>query len=202
MNEIIKRLFIQNIANIITIIGIILTFWLIVIIFNDPKQLWLILVFSAIIGLTDFFDGKAARYFNIKSVFGGFLDRVRDKIFICSVLVVLAFYYNTENYGQYFALALLTKLLVVIEVLMELFQLSLMFYSLIKKINIYANQYGRIKMFIQFFILIIWMIPLSLDKYFGTQIMRASIFLIDALLIITIYYLSRSIHCYCKRCIT
>ena|GEM_PF-1850594 len=199
MVEIIKKTFFKNIANLITIVGIILSIWLVIIIVENPKKLWLIFVFSAFIGLTDFLDGKAARYFNCKSVFGGSLDRVRDKIFVCSVLIVLAFCYNDENYGQYFALAFATQLLVIAEATMELFQLCLMFASLAKKVSIYANQNGRIKMFIQFFVLIFWMIPLSFDEYGGTRVMQYCIYPINALIIVTLYYLSKSIHCYCQR---
>jgi len=199
MIEIIKRTLFKNIANMITIIGIILSIWLAIIIFENPKQLWLIFVFSTIIGLTDFFDGKTARYFSIKSVFGGSLDRLRDKIFICLILIVLAFCYNTENYSQSLSLAIATQVLVLLVTLMELLQLILMLTSLIKKINIFANQYGRIKMFIQFFVLIIWMIPLSLDRYYGMHLMQFCIYLVDGLIIVIIYYLTRSIRCYCLR---
>ncbi len=51
---------------------------------------WSALALYSIAAITDFLDGYLARTMNLESAFGRFLDPIADKIFIASMLVVLA----------------------------------------------------------------------------------------------------------------
>ena len=81
--------FFRNIANFITILRIpicLVLFW-VIIYHRDCTPTILLLVTGAL--LTDFFDGKTARYLNIVSAFGGAMDRLADKIFLVDMFVFL-----------------------------------------------------------------------------------------------------------------
>ncbi|CAM3070158.1 CDP-diacylglycerol--glycerol-3-phosphate 3-phosphatidyltransferase [Streptobacillus ratti] len=92
-----------NLPNKLTLIRIILTPILILLMLfkyeaNYTSILWaillhiLIVLLFATIALTDFFDGYIARRDNLITNFGKLLDPIADKVFVFSVLIVLAKY--------------------------------------------------------------------------------------------------------------
>lgn len=54
---------------------------------------WLMLATIAVSGLTDFFDGRVARKFNMVTDWGKMLDPIADKITIGAIIVALAYKY-------------------------------------------------------------------------------------------------------------
>ena len=75
------------IPNLLTLIRIMLV--PIMIIFSLFK-VYKIVIFLAIIGaLTDFFDGKLARYWHVTSIKGAKLDNFADKVFSIGLLICL-----------------------------------------------------------------------------------------------------------------
>ena len=54
---------------------------------------WLMLATIAVSGLTDFFDGRVARKFNMVTDWGKMLDPIADKITIGAIIVALAIKY-------------------------------------------------------------------------------------------------------------
>src|SRR5438270_12895850 len=79
--------YIPNILSVSRIIatGIIVIFILI----NQPWSFFAAAVLFLLAGLTDYFDGYVARYLNVASSFGVFLDLTADKILVSSVLIAL-----------------------------------------------------------------------------------------------------------------
>ena len=79
----------MNIANIITIVRLLFT----------PFIIWLILsgyyktsfIFFILSGLSDAIDGFIAKKFNQITVLGSYLDPLADKILIVSSILVLGF---------------------------------------------------------------------------------------------------------------
>lgn len=67
-------------ANLITVLGIL--FVLAAIHFSSMGQYLHTFVFLILVGLSDYYDGKAARYFNQKSSLGEILDPIRDKLLL------------------------------------------------------------------------------------------------------------------------
>ncbi len=71
----------RNLANAITLLGVSLSLILSWVVFFHRE--WTIAIFILVSGvlMTDFLDGKVARYFNSISKLGSAMDRLRDKIF-------------------------------------------------------------------------------------------------------------------------
>ncbi len=192
-----KEVLRKNAANIITISGIIGAVWLLIVAIAYPEELWLIMALSAFIGLTDFVDGLVARSLKVESSLGSALDRIRDKLFIPPVLVFLVWHYWPKNHPV--ALATLTAALVVCSVAIEIILFAGWVFGLLTKKSVQSNQYGRTKMFLQFFIVMIWFISLLVEKYIGLQVTKVSLFFVDGLLAVTLYFAAKSVAGYYNR---
>lgn len=193
MNKKVKEWIFQNLANTVTVFGLIGTFWLLVIVIGNPEQLWLILILAGLISLTDLIDGLIARRLKIKSNFGSALDRLRDKIFICPLLIILAWHYPESLSTASIVVETLTKALIVVIVLLESLLLTTWLIDIIKKLDVGSNQYGRIKMFYEFLVVILWLISLTVKKYLDFSLINFSIYLIDLIMISIIYLAIRSL---------
>lgn len=193
-----KNWFFDNIANGITVLGLVLSVWLLIIALAAPERLWLITFLAAIIGLSDFIDGKIANYLKTRSFLGSALDRLRDKIFICPTLIILATPYWKETFHS-FILAAFTTAMVVIIALVEFLLLVFWFFGVVKKLDVAANQYGRVKMMLEFGVVMIWLISLAANQSFGLPIVKFSVYLINLLLFVTIYYAIKSLEGYYQR---
>jgi CDP-diacylglycerol--glycerol-3-phosphate 3-phosphatidyltransferase len=188
----------KNLANIVTFFGIILSLLLIFVGCNYPEEIGWILSIVVVIGLTDFFDGILARNFQIKSKLGGGLDRARDKLFICSALIILAVYY--------WPLSKLPPLVVIITIVlsltivaMEVLLAIILLYGIKKKLPLSASQNGRIKMFLQFIAVTAWLVSLAIEKYLDLRIIGFSIYVIILILLAANYYGTKSVRDYFKR---
>lgn len=193
-----KKWLFQNIANAITVFGLILSVWLLVVGITFPENLWLITLLALLIGLTDFFDGKAARYFNINSFLGSCLDRLRDKIFVCPALIILLWYHRAETFKSLFAVTF-TATLVIVIIFLECLLLFAWLFAITKKLDIAANQCSRIKMFLQFIVIMVWLISLTVGKYAEFPVIRFSIYFINVLLVVTVYFSVKSLDDYYQR---
>ena len=194
-----KDLFFQNLANVITALGLLGAIWLLVIAISDPEQLWLILVLAGLVGLTDLVDGWLAKFLKIQSDFGAAFDRLRDKIFICPTLIVLAWYYCNTSTSLPIITSTLTKALVILVILIEILLFTAWIIAIIKKLDIASNKAGRRKMFLEFTVVMFWLVSLALEKYLEFPSLRFSIYLIDLILVVTIYLAVKSLECYCVR---
>lgn len=194
-----KRWFFQNMANAVTVFGLIGTFWLLVMVISNPEQLWLILILAGLISLTDLIDGLVAKRLEIKSNFGSALDRLRDKIFICPLLIILAWYYPESLSTVSIVVSTLTKALIVVIVLLEILLLTIWLIGIIKKLDVRSNKYGRAKMFCEFLVVIFWLISLTVKKYLDFSLIHFSIYLIDLIMVVTIYLTVRSLEGHCQK---
>jgi len=188
----------KNIANGITILGIILSIWLVSVAINSPNQLWVITTLIVLIGLTDLLDGKVARFLAIKSVFGGALDRLRDKTFICSTLFVLLYHYQNDTFES-LASFNFTAALVISVIIIECLLLFVWLLALIKKWNVDAGKYGKIKMTLQFIIVLVWIVSITSKQYFNLSLINFSIYLLNFLLLAAIYFGIKSLEGYYRR---
>ncbi|MFA5878180.1 MAG: CDP-alcohol phosphatidyltransferase family protein [Candidatus Staskawiczbacteria bacterium] len=188
----------KNLANIITVSGLFLTFGLIFLAATNPYRIWEIVTLVILIGLSDFLDGKVARYFKIQSAFGEAIDRFRDKIFICTVLLLLVWYLNRTEH-RFFYLTPPTIILTGFVILLECGLMGRWLYDLLTGRSVKAGQNGRIKMFIQFFLVAIWLIVLALEKCLNCDLFSSAVYLIDTLLIVVIYYAIKSLIGYYQR---
>jgi len=193
-----KEVFRKNAANIVTISGIIGAVWLLIVAITYPEELWLIMILSVFIGLTDFIDGRIARSLKIESSLGSALDRIRDKLFIPPVLVFLVWHYwPTKDHSV--VLATLTAALVVCSVAIEIVLFAGWVFGLLTKKSVQSNRHGRIKMFLQFIIVMVWFTSLLIEKHTGFQAVEPSLFFVDGLLTVTLYFAAKSVAGYYNR---
>ena len=88
----------QNLPNILTF-GRIAILPVIIGLFFIPETwaAWTALFFYIAASITDYFDGYLARKWNVISAIGTFLDPIADKIFIVSLLILLAGFGRLEG---------------------------------------------------------------------------------------------------------
>ena len=119
-----------------------------------PEEILAVTILVGAIGLTDFFDGWVARRFHIVSTFGKAIDRLRDKLFICSVLAFLV-WISSESLAGSMLINTLTIALAVGVIILEGVLLIFWVVGIAKKLDLSSRRAGKIKMFCQFFVAII-----------------------------------------------
>ncbi len=76
-----------NIPNVLTLARIIMTPVIVYMVLSE--QAWLALALMVVAGITDMLDGAIARYFNMRTTVGAYLDPMADKIMLISLFVTL-----------------------------------------------------------------------------------------------------------------
>ena len=76
-----------TIPNLLSLIRIILIPVFGVLFYRD-EMLWAVIIL-VLSGLTDLFDGKIARKYNLVTNFGKFMDPLADKLLVCSAMICL-----------------------------------------------------------------------------------------------------------------
>jgi len=137
----------QNIANVITTIGIVLTAWLNVLLWKKPllnNSFDQQLIFILVVGITfsDLLDGWIARKLEITSSVGEFLDKVRDKLYSCSIF--LYFFVNLLKSDGGASLSLV-KGLIVIALITESFLILIWIQGFLCGLDTSSHNLGRIK---------------------------------------------------------
>ena len=188
--------FVHNLANFVTVLGLLTSLWFLVVGINYPDMLWLVLLLGIITGLSDFADGKIARYLNIRTSLGVVLDTVRDKIFICSAIGVLFWQYWPSN--QNFIITTFTETLCISVILLEISLFSVRVYGLYRKKDVTAGQNGKIKMFGEFFAVAFWLISLTIDKYCVKGSIDYVIYVVDFILLASFYFGVKGFSIYCR----
>ena len=88
----------QHLPNILTFFRIgILPVLIALFFFNGAWAAWMALGLYTLACITDFLDGYAARKMNTVSPLGTFLDPIADKIFVASLLILLAGFDRLEG---------------------------------------------------------------------------------------------------------
>jgi len=195
----------ENLANIVTILGLLVAIWLLVIAINNPEQLWSIFLLAGFVALTDFIDGRIARKFNISTYFGSILDRIRDRVFIYPALIILTWHYHWKLTNLPFITNTFTKALIIVVLGMEALAsiagcIGIIWYISEIKIDLNPSKWGKKKMFCGFTVVLIWFFSLTIEKYLGFPLIKFSIFVIDLGLVLMIYWAYRSLEEYFKRC--
>jgi len=146
----------QNAANLITVVRVILTFWLNGLIwFNSETGFSLIFFLAVIIGITDWLDGWIARKWDIASSLGGDLDKFADKLYACSLF---AYFIKREimNWDFSHVLFIFVGSLIVLILCIELVLIVIWIIGFFKQFETKSNIYGKIKMTIQFVAIGYW----------------------------------------------
>ncbi|MCX5634153.1 MAG: CDP-alcohol phosphatidyltransferase family protein [Phycisphaerae bacterium] len=149
----------RHIPNILTGGRLVLSVVFLVMVFFEPHltgdtsfYLDVAFVIFVIAGLTDFFDGLAARKLNVASKFGRMVDPLADKILICGSFVVFALIGQPELFDFTKArLAVIQWSFAVIIIAREAFVTILRHWSEAKGIKFPATISGKLKMLVQAF---------------------------------------------------
>lgn len=144
-----------TIANIITIVGIILDLWNNYLIYQGNRGFLPLLLLWAV-PFTDFLDGFFARRRNAETYVGGALDPIRDKVYACSKFCFLIFGF-IAIYSSHPTLIPLTIIVYGLLGFLELLLFSAGIYGAVKGYKIKANEWGKKKFVSECFILcLIW----------------------------------------------
>lgn len=81
----------MNLANKLTVFRVILIpFFLVALMVPEiPAGKWIAVGIFGLASLTDLFDGKIARKYNMVTDFGKFMDPLADKLLVCSAMIAL-----------------------------------------------------------------------------------------------------------------
>jgi len=120
--------------------------------YSFPGYLDYIFVLFVIAGLTDLFDGYAARKLNVASKFGRIVDPLADKVLICGAFIVFAIIGEPKLFNlSAFANSIIQWGFVSIIILREVTVTIIRQWSEARGIKFPATWSGKLKMFIQAF---------------------------------------------------
>lgn len=146
MKDIFRRVMktvLGNLPNIITSVGIVLTAWLNLLLWNTPAEHRLLILLLAVgVGLSDLLDGWLARLWQIATSIGGSLDKFRDKFFSCSLFAYFLRELWRWSDGVWLALA---KGLIILILSIELFLVAVWIIGFVKRFDVSSHSAGKIK---------------------------------------------------------
>jgi CDP-diacylglycerol--glycerol-3-phosphate 3-phosphatidyltransferase len=153
---------IKQIPNILTFSRLVLTLVVLVMILYAPRYyaegnvpfpgfLDIAFIIFVISGLTDIFDGLAARRLNVASKFGRMLDPLVDKILVCGAFICFAIIGEPKLFGlDNTTLSIIQWLVVAVLIAREAYVTILRHIAESKGIN-FATRSGKLKMLAQSF---------------------------------------------------
>jgi len=98
-----------NIPNMLTLARIIMTPVIVYMVLSG--QAWFALALMVVAGITDMLDGAIARYFNMRTTVGAYLDPLADKIMLISLFVTL---FIVEQVPLFVFLAIIFRDLIIV----------------------------------------------------------------------------------------
>ncbi len=88
---------------------------------------------------------------------------------------------------------------VAVIVSIEILLLGMWIFALTEKKDVSAGQYGRVKMFLQFIVIMIWLTSLIIQKNFRFPIFDYAMYFANFLMLITTYFAAKSLQGYLRR---
>ncbi|PCI44654.1 MAG: CDP-diacylglycerol--glycerol-3-phosphate 3-phosphatidyltransferase [Proteobacteria bacterium] len=98
-----------NIPNMLTLARIIMTPVIVYMVLSG--EAWLALALMVVAGITDMLDGAIARYFNMRTTVGAYLDPLADKILLISLFITL---FIVEQVPLFVFLAIIFRDLIIV----------------------------------------------------------------------------------------
>lgn len=177
----------RNLANVATVIGILSSLYFIWIALTEPENLLKITISAIIAGITDFIDGYIAREFKIESVFGSYIDRLRDRLLIYPGIVILGLQYWEKITFPGIAIVLLFFLACLEFFIIRIGVIGLRWHLKGKDLDLKVSEYGKKKVFAGFMVVFIYILSLDIES-FGIPLLRYSIWLIYIGLGLMVYW--------------
>jgi phosphatidylglycerophosphate synthase len=181
--------FLKNLANFITLFGFPLCLVLLWVVISHRD--WIFTIFFLVIGvlLTDYFDGKTARYLKTTSEFGGAADRLRDKFLLG---VMFAFFIIDER--THLSLKITVIPLIIIETLL----LGMWFKGLAKGKDVSTPKSlgkrgpGQIKMFLMSVTILLCLVNIMAEEKWNRDYHLPVTIILDLMFAISFWFAIKS----------
>jgi phosphatidylglycerophosphate synthase len=167
----------QNLANLITSLGIVSSFLFLITAISEPKNISKIIIFAIFAAITDFADGPVARWLKTETILGSYLDRIRDRILIYPGVIILGFQYKAEIIFPEALAALIFSLFVFEALIFRIGAIGLWWHIKGKKLDLDVNDWGKRKIFTGFTVIFIFIGSLALNSL-GLPALKYSIWFI------------------------
>lgn len=126
-----------------------------------PHNYLFALIVFIIASLTDLFDGKIARKYNLVTNFGKFMDPLADKLLVCAALICLDVIFIKER----FTASLIFTVCVIIIISRELFISGFRILAADQNVVLAAGWWGKVKTVLQMVMTIIMIIYLQFKDW-------------------------------------
>jgi len=168
----------QNLANIVTVSGVIFAFLFLraaaLEFENIPKQI----IYALLTAATDLADGRIARSKKgAITIFGSYIDRIRDRIFIFPGIIILAWQHQEKIVFPELFIGLMLTLVFFEFLIFRIGFIGYWWHRRGKEIDLQSSKFGQKKMFAGFAIVLIWLFSLFFE-YRGIISMEYSAWLI------------------------
>jgi len=173
----------RNAANMITLSAFPICFVLLWVVIVHRNWTLTILFLVTAIFLTDFFDGRVARYFKTISSFGAAADRLRDKL-----VMGIMFAFLLLDGRIHITLKVLTVPLAVVEIAL----LMIWFAEVKKKTDASAGRSGKIKMFLMSAATLLMLLNLIIEERWGQEYHLLATVFLDSLFLISLFFAVKS----------
>jgi CDP-diacylglycerol---glycerol-3-phosphate 3-phosphatidyltransferase len=137
-----KRKAMMNLPNQLSLLRILLTPVFVLLLFLDRMSCTVLsFVVFTVASITDYYDGYAARKYNIITMWGQFLDPMADKILVSSALIC----FNNLGY--------VSAWMVLVIVVRDFIITGLRSYAILKGKPIVTSRFAKVKTYFQFVVL-------------------------------------------------
>ncbi len=129
-----------------------------------PCNYLIALIVFIIASLTDLFDGKIARKYNLVTNFGKFMDPLADKLLVCAALICLDSVFTFKNYtgSVWFTVS------IIIIISRELFISGFRILAADQNVVLAAGWWGKVKTTLQMVMTIVMIIFLQVSDWIKT----------------------------------
>ena len=194
----------QNLANLITVIGLIFSFLFLHAVLFNHRSILKIMIYASIAGITDFIDGLVARALKSETIFGSYMDRIRDRIFVYPGIIILGYQHKNIIFHSEFLFCILVSLIILELMIFRIGVIGLWWHIKGKTIggkdiDLNPSKYGKRKMFTGFIVVFIFIASLGIKHLWIPCFLDYSIFIIYVGLCLMVYWAYVSLGEYMKR---
>ncbi len=129
-----------------------------------PCNYLIALIIFIIASLTDLFDGKIARKYNLVTNFGKFMDPLADKLLVCAALMSLDSLFVFKGYAG----SVWFTVCVIIIISRELFISGFRILAADQNVVLAAGWWGKVKTTLQMVMTIVMIVYLQVDDWIKT----------------------------------
>lgn len=150
----------QNLANLVTVIGIISAFLFLRTAVLEPDNILKQIIYALITAITDFIDGRIARKTGNITVFGSYIDRIRDRLFVYLGIIIIGWQHKEKIVFPEMLICLIAALAFFEVRIFRIGAIGYWWYLRGRELNLEPSNFGKKKIFAGFAVIFIWLISL------------------------------------------